>query len=87
MRNYLSLKYLTTLSREYIFIFLTATIFLFDLEKSYSEENVFVINKVIVKGEINLNFSREKYINKAFSDSFEILMKKIVLTKNLKRFL
>ena len=85
MRNYLSLKYLTTLSREYIFIFLTATIFLFDLEKSYSEENVFVINKVIVKGEINLNFSREKYINKAFSDSFEILMKKIVLTKNLNK--
>ena len=83
MRNYLSLKYLTTLSREYIFIFLTATIFLFDLEKSYSEENVFVINKVIVKGEINLNFSREKYINKAFIDSFEVLMSKVLLSKDL----
>ena len=85
MRNYLSLKYLTTLITEYIFIFLTATIFLFYCDKSYSEENVFVINKVIVKGEVNLNFSREKYINKAFSDSFAILMKKIVLTKNLSK--
>ena len=77
-------KYLLTSVREYIFIFLTATIFLsaFTL-KSYSEENVFHIDNVVVNGPINLNFSRDKYINKAFVDSFEILMSKILLSRDL----
>ena len=84
MRNYLLLKYLVVFLREYIFIFFTATIFLFILfTKSFSEENVFTINNVTVKGEIDLNFSREKYINKAFLNSFEILMNKILLSRDL----
>ena len=84
MKSYLLLKYLVDNLREYIFIFFTATIFLFILfTKSFSEENVFTINNVTVKGEIDLNFSREKYINKAFSNSFEILMNKILLSRDL----
>ena len=84
MKNYLLLKYLVDNLREYIFIFFTATIFLFILfTKSFSEENVFTINNVTVKGEIDLNFSREKYINKAFLNSFEILMNKILLSRDL----
>jgi len=84
MKNYLLLKYLATILREYAFIFFTATIFLFVLfTKSFSEENVFTINNVTVKGEIDLNFSREKYINKAFLNSFEILMNKILLSRDL----
>jgi len=83
MKNYLLLKYLVAFLREYIFIFFTATIFLFILfTKSFSEENVFTINNVAVKGNIDLNFSREKYINKAFSNSFEILMNKILLSRD-----
>jgi len=83
MKNYLLLKYLVAFLREYIFIFFTATIFLFILfTKSFSEENVFTINNVTVKGNIDLNFSREKYINKAFSNSFEILMNKILLSRD-----
>ena len=83
MKSYLLLKYLVDNLREYIFIFFTATIFLFILfTKSFSEENVFTINNVTVKGEIDLNFSREKYINKAFLNSFEILMNKILLTRD-----
>ena len=86
MKNYLLLKYLITFLREYIFIFLTATIFLFiTLSKSFSQENVFTINNVQVEGRVDLNFSREKYLNKAFSNSFEILMTKILLTKDLKK--
>ena len=51
MKKYLLLKYLITFLREYIFIFLTATIFLFiTFTKSFSEENVFTINNVEVKG-------------------------------------
>ena len=84
MKNYLLLKYLVDNLREYIFIFFTATIFLFILStKSFSGENVFTINNVTVKGKIDLNFSREKYINKAFLNSFEILMNKILLSRDL----
>ena len=83
MKNYLLLKYSAIHLREYIFIFFTATIFLFTLfTKSYSEENLFTVNNVAVKGKIDLNFSREKYINKAFSNSFKILMNKILLSRD-----
>lgn len=86
MKNYLLLKYLITFLREYIFIFLTATIFLFiTFTKSFSVENVFTINNVEVKGAVDLNFSREKYLNKAFLNSFEILMSQIVLSRDLKK--
>lgn len=83
MKNYLLLKYLVVPFREYIFIFFTATILLFTLfTKSFSEENPFTIKNVIVKGEIDLNFSREKYINKAFLNSFDLLMNKILLSRD-----
>ena len=83
MKNYLFLKYLVTSLREYFLIFFTATILLFTFfTKSFSEENIFTINNVTVKGKIDLNFSREKYINKAFLNSFEILMNKILLSRD-----
>jgi len=86
MKSNLFLKHLVILFREYIFIFLTATIFLVTIyEKSFSEENVFTINNVEVKGKIDLNFSRDKYLNKAFLDSFEILMEKILLARDLNK--
>ena len=86
MKNYLLSKYPIIYLREYIFIFLTATIFLFiTLSKSFSQESVFTINNVQVEGRVDLNFSREKYLNKAFSNSFEILMTKILLTRDLKK--
>ena len=72
--------------KEYLFIFLTVIIFLFiSLTKSFGEENVFTINNVKVEGPIDINFSRYKYINIAFEDSFVILMKKILLTRDLEK--
>ena len=72
--------------REYFFIILTIIIFLLVLPSaSFSEENVFIIDNVEVEGEIDLNFSREKYINKAFLDSFQILTSKILLAKDLNK--
>ena len=72
--------------REYILIFLTATTFLFTtFSKSFSGENVFTINDIEVKGVVDLNFSREKYLDKAFSNSFEILMTKILLSRDLNK--
>ena len=86
MKKYLILKYLITFLREYIFIFLTATIFLFiTFTKSFSEENLFTINNVEVKGTVDLNFSREKYLNKAFLNSFEMLKTKILLSRDLNK--
>ena len=86
MKNFLIVKYLISLLKEYIFIFLTATIILiFSSTNSFSEESVFTINNVKVKGPVDLNFSREKYINKAFLSSFDILMNKILLTRDLKK--
>jgi len=85
MKNYLILKY-TKQIKEYIFIFLTATIFLFTtFSKSFSEENIFTIKNVKIKGFVDLNFSRDKYLNKAFINSFEILMSKILLTRDLSK--
>ena len=77
-------KNLITTLREYIFVILTVTIFsLISFSKSFSEENVFIIDNVKVQGAIDVNFSRDKYINKAFLVSFEILMFRILLSKDL----
>ena len=69
--------------KGYFLIFFTASFLLFALStKSFSEENVFTINNITVKGKVDLNFSREKYINKAFLKSFDILMNKILLSRD-----
>ncbi len=76
-------KYFILKFRKCVFIVLTTIIFLVILlSKSYSKENVFVIDNIKVKGEIDINFSREKYIDKAFLKSFEILMSRILLSKD-----
>jgi len=86
MKSYLLIKYFKAFIKEYIFIFLTATIFLFiSPTKIFGEENIFTIKNVEVKGPIDLNFSRDKYINEAFSDSFKILMGKILLRRDLEK--
>jgi len=84
MQNYLLLKYLIVPLREYIFIFLTATVFIFSSStKNFAEENVFTINNVKVKGAIDLNFHRDKYLDKAFIKSFAILMNKVLLSRDV----
>ena len=79
-------KYLIISFKEYIFIFLTATIFfLSTLSNCKAEQNVFTVDNVEIKAEMNLNFSRERYIDKALINSFKALMSKILLAKDLKR--
>ena len=69
------INFLLTKKREYIFIILTVTIFfLFSSSYSHTEENIFVIDNVEVKGSFDSNFKREKYINKAISNSFDTLL-------------
>jgi len=77
-------KYLLNKSREYIFIILFSTILLLvSFSKSFSEDNIFVVDKVEVNGTVDLNFSREKYINKAFLESFRLLTSKILVSRDL----
>ena len=79
-------KYLITKTSEYIFIILTATIFSSILfSKCFSEENVFIIDEIEVEGIIDVNFSRNKYINIAFLDSYEILMSQILLSSDFSK--
>ena len=79
-------KYLIAKFREYIFIILAATIFsLIVFSESHSEENAFIVDNVKVEGVMDVNFSRDKYINKAFIDSFQILMSKILLARDLNK--
>ena len=78
-------KYLKDNFRDYIFIILTATIFYGIIFSKSLANDVFVVDNVIVEGTIDLNFSREKYLNKAFHDSFEILMTKVLLSRDLKK--
>ena len=76
-------KYLIVKLRDYIFIILTATIFLFFAQApSLSEKNVFIIENVNVKDKMDINFSRDKYIDKGFTKSFNILMSKVLLSKD-----
>ena len=86
MKNILYIKYFIIALSEYIIIFLFSIIFALIIStKTIAEENIFIIDNVKVKGAIDLNFTRDKYLNKAFLNSFEILMKKILLSRDLKR--
>ena len=63
-------KYLKDNFREYIFIILTATIFYAILiSESFSNDDVFIVDNVTVEGKVNLNFSRDQYIDKVFIKS------------------
>ena len=79
-------KYLIARSRKYLFIIIALSTFsLITFSKSFANENIFIIDNVKVKGEIDVNFSRDKFINKAFLNSFEILMSKILISKDLNK--
>ena len=74
--------YLITL-REYILIFLTATLFLLlSLSNSASKENIFTVEGIQIEGIFDVNFSREKFITKAFKLSFNKLLSNILLLED-----
>ena len=86
MKNYLLLKFLKYIFKEYIFIFLISAILLLsNISKSFGDENVFTINDIKIEETIDVNFSRDKFLNKAFYDSFYNLINKILLTRDLKK--
>ena len=79
-------KYLANNTRQYIFIFLTATILLiFPFSKSHAQENIFVVSKVEIGGQVDKNFSRKNFIDEALLKSFKMLMSKILVSNDLKK--
>ena len=77
-------KFLKQSVRQYIFIIFTATILLIiPFSKSFSQENIFTVEEVIIKGLIDKNFNRDKYINKALKKSLKMLMSKILVSSDL----
>ena len=73
-------------SRDYIFIFLTATIFFSTFSSEvFADKKIFIINEVNVQGKYDVSFSRNKYINKAFKKSFLILMSKILVSNDFNK--
>ena len=79
-------KYFINKLKAYIFIIFAATIFLTIIPiKSFSQENAFIVSNIKIEGKIDLNFSREKYVDRAFKSSFDILMSKILLSSDLNR--
>ena len=79
-------KYLKDNCKEYIFIILTATTFYGIMFSDSLGDDVFVVDNVKVEGKMDVNFSRKKYIDKAFKESFNILKSKILLNKDSSKF-
>ena len=86
MKNNSLFIFLSAKKSKYVFISLNIIIFLLiTTVKSYSKDDVFTVTDIEVIGDVNVNFSREKYLNKAFKSSFEMLMNKILLKRELKK--
>ena len=73
-------KYNLIILKEYILIFLTATIFFLQLLTGlHAKENIFIIKDIKIEGSFDVNFSRDKFIDKAFKISFKKLLSNILL--------
>ena len=86
MNKVFAIKYLLNRVKKYLLIFLTIILFLLvSIDESIARDEVFTIDKVIVEGPVDLKFSREKYYNKAFLNSFSSLMYRVLLSKDLNK--
>ena len=79
-------RYLRKFYNKALIIFTTIILFfLVSVNKVFSEDDVFTIDNIIVEGRVNLNFSRDKYLDEAFLESFNTLASKILLSKDLQK--
>jgi len=69
--------------RDYIFIFLTATILLIlSTSKLTAKENIFTVEDIKIEGSVDLSFTREKFIDRAFKKAFNKLLSKILILED-----
>lgn len=70
------------------FIFLSLIIlFLGKTQNIYADQNTFIVDNIIVKGQVRDNNYREKYTNIAFRKGFQKLVKNILRIKDQKKVL
>ena len=68
------------------FIFLSLIIlFLGKTQNIYADQNTFIVDNIIVKGQVRDNNYREKYTNIAFRKGFQKLVKNILRIKDQKK--
>lgn len=78
------LKYFFLTTRQYILIFLTATIFFFNLSKNViAKEDSFFIKNLEASHDLGVNFSRDKVIEDTLQKALKSLLSKVLLSKNL----
>ena len=71
---------------KHLIIFLTTILFLLPaIDTSSAQDEVFIVDNVTVEGPADLNFSRDKYYNKAFLNSFSTLMSRVLLSQDLNK--
>tara|TARA_Y100000590_G_scaffold394917_1_gene474469 strand:+ start:58 stop:1137 length:1080 start_codon:yes stop_codon:yes gene_type:complete len=76
-------KYSKLKIRESIFyILIIIFLFLISISDSRAKGNIFVVKGIKVNGTYNVNFSREKFINKALEKSFKKLISNILLQED-----
>ena len=79
-------KYYLIQIREYILIILAATIFFFYLIVDLNaKENIFIVKDIQVEGSYNINFSRDRFIDKAIKKSFKKLLSNILLLEDMNK--
>ena len=79
-------KYNLIKTREYILIFLIIVTFFFQSSLQLkAKENIFIVEDIQIEGFYDLNFSREKFIDKAFKKSFNKLLMNILLIEDVKK--
>ena len=72
--------------KEYIFIILTATIFfLYPIPSLGAKENIFIVKDIQVEGSYSINFSRDRFIDKAIKKSFKKLLSNILLLEDMNK--
>ena len=77
-------KYLKNKTKKYIFTIISLTVIIFlSVPKSFAENNIFVVDNIEVKGVLDLNFTRDKYINNAFKQSFKILLSRTLTSTDI----
>ena len=72
--------------KKYIFLSLII-LFLGKTQNIYADQNTFIVDNIIVKGQVRDNNYREKYTNIAFRKGFQKLVKNILRIKDQKKVL
>ena len=73
--------------KKIIFLFLLILLFLHKTQNVFADQNTFIVDNIIVTGEIRDSNYRENYIDVAFRKGFQRLVENILRIKDQKKIL